>query len=595
MIPAASPAAPFDQALANKRNKAHQDHHHRHQHQHQHPGPNFALHDMADSIADVEKHCKHQRRSPAEAVEGAAANTPCTGTSASASASAPALDHNATSRPMDLRLQIQASKLAFIVSKRRQELIQVGFALRREERNAGATANTIQEFLDRTWAARHVSGHGLNPRDLLLGSAGSLDAPPAIGYGRNGADGGVAGSGGGARGLGSVESPGGFEEWRGMTFVFCEELGWVFLHQASEAAVEVVRAIFSSIHCQEMGVLLADPVNKATIEGLASAFESSNDVSIRFDGAIAKIAGTEPQVFHVARAIEAIDSSAQRIHTAAHWYFQGHVLSGDADYPPPWFPMDADANRGLEEAFLRRGEGEVDGKVYQAGGVSYHANFTLMTQSNASTGFVRPIKRVITDRRSYPLPRCPQRNMPLMGLREGATVSLVKVSQEEDRMVRAAVSFSYQDSTVVKVQHVWNSFLWDHYAQNAKSIGNECMLFHGANSEAISTILRTGFEKRLAGSANGANYGQGCYFARDACLAARYMNPPPHGGQMIMAKVLVGEYIKGDKHMVIPPKVPRSERHYDSTSNSDHSPALIVTYKDWQAYPMYLITFAPRP
>lgn len=55
-------------------------------------------------------------------------------------------------------------------------------------------------------------------------------------------------------------------------------------------------------------MLLADPVNKATIEGLASAFESSNDVSIWIDGAVAKIAGTELQVFHVARAIEAIVS-----------------------------------------------------------------------------------------------------------------------------------------------------------------------------------------------------------------------------------------------------------------------------------------------
>ena len=35
------------------------------------------------------------------------------------------------------------------------------------------------------------------------------------------------------------------------------------------------------------------------------------------------------------------------------------------------------------------------------------------------------------------------------------------------------------------------------------------MLFHGAKPEAIGTILRTGFEKRLAGSANGAVSGWG--------------------------------------------------------------------------------------
>lgn len=74
------------------------------------------------------------------------------------------------------------------------------------------------------------------------------------------------------------------------------------------------------------------------------------------------------------------DSRAQRLHSPAHWYFQGPVLLGDSDVSP-WFPMDAEANRGLEEAFVRRGEGEVDGGVYQARGVSYHANFTLMTQA----------------------------------------------------------------------------------------------------------------------------------------------------------------------------------------------------------------------
>lgn len=75
------------------------------------------------------------------------------------------------------------------------------------------------------------------------------------------------------------------------------------------------------------------------------------------------------------------DSSAQRLNSAAHWYFQGPVLSGAIDYSPPWFPMDAEANRGLEEAYLRRGGGEVNGGFYQVAGVSYHANFTLMTQA----------------------------------------------------------------------------------------------------------------------------------------------------------------------------------------------------------------------
>lgn len=49
------------------------------------------------------------------------------------------------------------------------------------------------------------------------------------------------------------------------------------------------------------------------------------------------------------------------------------------------------------------------------------------------------------------------------------------------------------------------------------------------------------------------------------------------GVQMIMAKVLVGEYAPGNKFMVVPPKVAQSERHYDSTTNDPNDPVLIVS------------------
>ena len=41
-------------------------------------------------------------------------------------------------------------------------------------------------------------------------------------------------------------------------------------------------------------------------------------------------------------------------------------------------------------------------------------------------------------------------------------------AQEEDAAVRAAVTWTFSDLPVVRVEHVWNSFLWGHYAQNAK-------------------------------------------------------------------------------------------------------------------------------
>lgn len=46
---------------------------------------------------------------------------------------------------------------------------------------------------------------------------------------------------------------------------------------------------------------------------------------------------------------------------------------------------------------------------------------------------------------------------------------------------------------------------------------------------------------------------------------------------MIMAKVLVGEFVRGEASMLIPPKMGSGERHYDTTTNDDYAPSLVVS------------------
>ena len=33
------------------------------------------------------------------------------------------------------------------------------------------------------------------------------------------------------------------EEWRGMTFAYCEEMGWVFLHHATKEGIDLVHEL----------------------------------------------------------------------------------------------------------------------------------------------------------------------------------------------------------------------------------------------------------------------------------------------------------------------------------------------------------------
>ena len=90
-------------------------------------------------------------------------------------------------------------------------------------------------------------------------------------------------------------------------------------------------------------------------------------------------------------------------------------------------------------------------------------------------------------------------------------------------------------------------------------------------------------------------YGNGAYFARDASYSAKYSQHNSNGPyQMYRAKVLTGEYIKGDSSMRTPPsKNGPNNAHllYDTTVDNVDEPTIFVTYCDTQAYPEYLVTF----
>ena len=69
---------------------------------------------------------------------------------------------------------------------------------------------------------------------------------------------------------------------------------------------------------------------------------------------------------------------------------------------------------------------------------------------------------------------------------------------------------------------------------------------------------------------------------------------------MFLARVAVGEAAPGAPGVLVPDRMPGSNRRYHSTVDSLHNPRIFVTYHDAQALPEYLVTFresapAPRP
>lgn len=90
----------------------------------------------------------------------------------------------------------------------------------------------------------------------------------------------------------------------------------------------------------------------------------------------------------------------------------------------------------------------------------------------------------------------------------------------------------------------------------------------------------------------GVALGRGVYFARDASYSLGYARG---GGtrHMYLARVLVGQYCRGNSSMIVPPaKNPaRPEILYESVVDNPANPAAFVVFYDNQCYPEYLITF----
>ncbi|XP_042563886.1 protein mono-ADP-ribosyltransferase PARP14-like [Clupea harengus] len=157
-------------------------------------------------------------------------------------------------------------------------------------------------------------------------------------------------------------------------------------------------------------------------------------------------------------------------------------------------------------------------------------------------------------------------------------------------------------STIIQfqIERVQNSTLWKGYMikkeqfdQKNKHTNNEKRLFHGTSPDKIDQINRYGFNQSFAGTAVGALYGNGAYFAVDPQYARGYAKPDVNGHKrMYLARVLVGDYTQGVSGMLAPP--PRNTVTadlFDSLTDNMTRPTMFIVFNDVQAYPEYIITF----
>ncbi|XP_053352525.1 poly(ADP-ribose) polymerase family member 14-related sequence 1 isoform X2 [Clarias gariepinus] len=156
-------------------------------------------------------------------------------------------------------------------------------------------------------------------------------------------------------------------------------------------------------------------------------------------------------------------------------------------------------------------------------------------------------------------------------------------------------------NNVLKIDRIQNPSMWKNYQNNKQYMekknghqNNEKMLFHGTREDSINHINHSGFNRSYAGL-NAAAYGKGTYFALNASYSSSntYSVPNAQGHKrMYYCRVLTGDYAPGNGSMITPPaKTTNGTDLYDTVVDNTARPTIFVVFRDYHAYPEYLITF----
>ncbi|XP_068133447.1 protein mono-ADP-ribosyltransferase PARP12-like [Hyperolius riggenbachi] len=269
----------------------------------------------------------------------------------------------------------------------------------------------------------------------------------------------------------------------------------------------------------------------------------------------------------------------------------------------------------LENVFLPDENAIID---FKAGKHSYKLSFKEMVQRNVRFGTERSICRrpkyvsaedvkQIKMRKSDPskvsdksLPgHWDVGQVPQVGYK---LVRLVPSSSEykgiEAMFLRTLSSLQIQSIERIQNRALWEVYQWQKEQMKKRNGGKEVeerQVFHGTSGSLIDAICQQNFDWRICG-VHGTAYGKGSYFARDASYSHNYCKDTDSRNYiMIVARVLVGDYVRGSSAYLRPPsKGNSSSSFYDSCVDSVSNPSIFIIFEKHQIYPEYLIRYTEK-
>ncbi|RXN19007.1 poly [ADP-ribose] polymerase 14-like protein [Labeo rohita] len=253
-----------------------------------------------------------------------------------------------------------------------------------------------------------------------------------------------------------------------------------------------------------------------------------------------------------------------------------------------WQKVPKDLNYKLEKKDVK--DGFVD-----AQGVKWTVDLQKMEATSCDSGQVTALKR-LENLSDFALPIY----WDNMSQSDSLKVIDLDQSSAEYKTVKADFKKTVK-KTVLKIQRIQNINLRRLYEVRKKELENkngsvgaaEKILYHGTSEASCSAIMKTNFNRSLAGQ-NATLYGHGTYFAVHASYSANptYAVPAADGTQcMFVARVLTGDHALGQMDIKTPPVRVAPDHLYDSVVDNMQNPSMFVVFHDCQAYPDYLITF----
>ena len=103
----------------------------------------------------------------------------------------------------------------------------------------------------------------------------------------------------------------------------------------------------------------------------------------------------------------------------------------------------------------------------------------------------------------------------------------------------------------------------------------EMILFHGTDKQNISEILEYDFALTI-GEKHGHIFGRGIYFTNDLKKAISYSEKDSNEKYLIVVQVHIGDICTGKMNMDIHPKIPDSEKRYDTSVDHLNNPVQFI-------------------